>query len=1079
MAGIVLVGWVAFEQLPVSALPEVDYPTIQIMTFYPGGNPDVMASSVTAPLERQFGQVPGLLQMTSTSSDGCSVITLEFNLSLNIDVAEQEVQQSINASGTFLPADLPVPPIYAKVNPADTPILTLALYSDAVPLSKVEDLADTRLAPKISQLPGVGLVSISGGQKPAVRIEANPTELASYGLNLEDVRNAITAANVNQAKGNFDGPRQAYQIGANDQLLSSADYAPMIIAYRNGAPVRLKDVASITDDIENARQAAWMNDTRAVIVNIQRQPGANIIGVVDRIKLLLPTLTSTLPSSMQVKILTDRTTTIRASVADVEFELMLTIGLVVMVIFVFLRNVPATIIPSVAVPLSLIGTFGVMYLLGYSLNNLSLMALTISTGFVVDDAIVMIENISRYIEAGKRPLQAALMGSEQIGFTIVSLTVSLIAVLIPLLFMGDIVGRLFREFAITLAVTILVSAVVSLTLTPMMCAKILKHTPEHEQGRFFHASERAFEAIIALYGRTLSWVLRYQTITLLVAVATLAATILMFMKVPKGFFPIQDTGVIQGVSEAEQTISFQAMSDRQQALGKVILQDPAVESLSSFIGIDGTNTTLNTGRIQINLKPLEVRKMSASDVIRRLQPEVAQVTGITLYMQPVQDLTVEDRVSRTQFQYTMEDPNSDELNSYVAQMLVGLRKLPELRDVASDQQTGGLRAKVVFDRDTASRLGITPSVIDNTLYDAYGQRQVSTMFTQLNQYHVVLEVKRDFKQDPLDLKNLFIRSAAGSSTGGTGVVSGGTTATAGFGPSSASVAAATAGQALGASTSTSAGSGPSPAAVVFANGNQVPLSAFTHLEQVSVPITVNHLGQFPVVTLSFNLAPGASLGDAVDQVNRVKEDLHMPASIVTAFQGTAAAFQNSLANEWILILAALITVYIVLGVLYESYIHPITILSTLPSAGVGALMALYFTGNDFSVIALIGIILLIGIVKKNGIMMIDFALDAERHQGMEPQQAIYQACLLRFRPIMMTTMAALLGGLPLALGTGVGSELRRPLGITMVGGLIFSQMLTLYTTPVIYLWFDRLAHRFGSAQHAAHEGPTPEMATGD
>ncbi len=1072
MVGILLVGLVAYKQLPVSALPEVDYPTIQVITFYPGASPDVMASAVTAPLERQFGQVPGLQQMTSTSSDGSSVITLEFNLSLNIDIAEQEVQQSINASGTYLPADLPTPPLYSKTNPADTPILTLALTSKTLQLSKVEDLADTRLAPKISQLPGVGLVSISGGQKPAVRIRANPTSLASYGLNLEDLRSALIAANVNQAKGNFDGAHQAYTIGANDQLLSSSDYAPLVIAFKNGAPVNLTDVATVTDDAENLRQAAWMNEVPAVIMNIQRQPGANIISVVDRIKNLLPILKGTLPSSIQVDILTERTVTIRASVDDVQFEMLLTIGLVILVIFLFLRSFSATIIPSVAVPLSLVGTFAVMYLLGYSLNNLTLMALTISTGFVVDDAIVMIENIMRYIEEGEKPMEAALKGSEQIGFTIVSLTISLIAVLIPLLFMGDIVGRLFREFAVTLAVTILVSAVVSLTLTPMMCAKLLKHTPPEKQGRFYRTSEHIFESVIAFYGKTLKWVLRFQTVTLLVAVATLGLTVLMFYRIPKGFFPIQDTGVIQGVSEAGQTISFAAMSARQQALTKVILQDPAVDNLSSFIGIDGTNTTLNSGRILINLKPLAERKANASDVIRRLQPELEKVAGITLFMQPVQDLTVEDRVSRTQFTYTLEDPNASELSVFAPQMLDKLRQLPELRDLASDQQVLGLRTNLVYDRNTASRLGITPAMIDNTLYDAFGQRQVSTMFTQLNQYHVVLEVEPGFQQDPRDLRNLYIRSSTLSSSGSTGVVAGGSSSSVSASPSASSSVVASAPTSSSSSTASSAvfGSTASASSLVFPNGSQVPMSAFTRVEQTTVPITVNHQGQFPVVTLSFNLAPDASLGDAVNAVNKVKDELHMPASIQAEFQGTAEAFQTSLASEPVLILAALVTVYIVLGVLYESYIHPITILSTLPSAGVGALLALTLTGNDFSVVALIGIVLLIGIVKKNGIMMIDFALDAERKEGMPAEEAIYQACLLRFRPIMMTTMAALLGGLPLALGTGVGSELRHPLGITMVGGLILSQALTLYTTPVIYLFFDRLAKRF-TKPHAESEGP--------
>jgi multidrug efflux pump len=1042
MLGIVLAGSVAYKQLSVSALPEVDYPTIQVITFYPGASPDVMASSITAPLERQFGQVPGLQQMTSTSSDGSSVITLQFTLSLSIDVAEQEVQQAINAAGTFLPSDLPVPPVYAKTNPADTPILTLALSSKTDPLSRVEDLADTRLAPKISQLSGVGLVSISGGQKPAVRIQVNPTLLASFGINLEDLRTAIVAANVNQAKGNFDGAHQSYQIGANDQLLSSDDYRPLIVAYRNGAPVKLSKVADVIDDVENVRQAAWMNDVPAVIVNIRRQPGANIIQVVDRVKGLLPTLTSTLPQSIQVSILTDRTNTIRASVEDVKFELMLTIGLVVMVIFLFLRNLKATIIPSVAVPLSLVGTFGVMYMLGYSLNNLTLMALTISTGFVVDDAIVMIENITRYIEQGEAPLRAALRGAEQIGFTIISLTISLTATLIPLLFMGDIVGRLFREFAVTLAVTILVSAIVSLTLTPMMCSRLLKHQLHSEQGRLYRASERAFEAVIALYGRILRFVLRWQTATLLVALGTLALTCYQFYTIPKGFFPIQDTGAIQGVSEAAQTVSFPEMSALQQRLSKVILTDPAVESLSSFIGIDGTNTTLNSGRILINLKPLEERKVNATEVIRRLQPSLAGVPGITLFMQPVQDLSVEDRVSRTQFQYTMEDPNTDELNTYAPLMLAKLRERRELTDVASDQQVEGFRAKLVLDRDTAARMGITPSMVDQTLYDAYGQREVSTIFTQLNQYHVVLEVKQPFQQNPGDLRSLFVRTGSGSAGTASGLVAGG----------SASAAAAAPG-----STTTSAGSIASASA--FPMGGQVPLRAFTKMEYQAAPITVNHQGQFPVVTLSFNLAPGVSLGSAVTAVNQVKQQIGLPPSIQADFQGMAKAFQASLSNEGMLILAALVTVYIVLGVLYESYIHPATILSTLPSASVGALLALNVCHNDFSVISVIGIVLLIGIVGKNGIMMIDFALEAERKEGMRPIEAIYQACLLRFRPIMMTTMAALLGAVPLALGAGTGSELRRPLGITMIGGLLISQMLTLFTTPVIYLFFDRLARR--------------------
>jgi len=1083
MAAILLTGFVAFLQLPVSALPEVDYPTIQIITFYPGASPDVVASSVTAPLERQFGQVPGLNQMTSTSSDGSSVIVLQFSLDLSIDVAEQEVQQAINSAQTYLPADLPTPPLYSKTNPADTPILTLALTSDTVPLSQVEDLADTRLVQKISQLPGVGLVSISGGQKPAVRIQVNPTALSHYGINLEDVRTAIQQTSLDLAKGNFDGPRQDYQIQANDQLLTSKDFKPVVIAYRNGAPVLLSDVANIIDSAENVRQAAWMNTTPAVIVNIQRQPGANIIQVVDRITKLMPVLQQTLPASVKVSVLTDRTVTIRASVKDVEFELMLTIALVVMVIFLFLRSLSATVIPSIAVPVSLVGTFGVMYLAGYSLNNLTLMALTIATGFVVDDAIVMIENIVRFLEEGDTPLEAALKGSEQIGFTIVSLTISLIAVLIPLLFMGDIVGRLFREFAITLSVTILVSAVVSLTLTPMMCAKLLRHKAESQRGRFYEASERAFQRVIDFYGRTLQWVLQRQTATLFVALGTLILTIILYILIPKGFFPVQDTGIIQGISEAPQSISFESMSQRQQELARVILKDPAVESLSSFIGVDGTNTTLNSGRIQINLKPLEERRINASDVIRRLQPELDKVDGITLYMQPVQDLTVEDRVSRTQFQYTLEDPDANELNRWTQRFVERLKQLPELRDVATDQQTSGLAASLVIDRQTASRLGISPQMIDQTLYDAFGQRQVSTLYTQLNQYHVVLETMPDFQKDPAKLQDIYVRSAATSQPPSGSSAASGSSAT----PSNSSSGVNSNGVVtVGSSNSASNTSGPTgtnsnantgssnPAAVTALNGSAVPLSAFTHFESRTAPLSVNHQGQFPVVTISFNLAPNASLGEATKAIEKVQKEIKMPLSIQSAFQGTAASFQASLSNEPLLILAALITVYIVLGVLYESYIHPITILSTLPSAGVGAILALMITGQELSVVALIGIILLIGIVKKNGIMMIDFALEAERKEGKEPTEAIYQACLLRFRPIMMTTMAALLAGLPLALGTGIGAELRRPLGISMVGGLIFSQILTLYTTPVIYIFFDRIAMRLkGSRASATSGGPVP------
>ena len=960
MAAILLVGIVAYKQLPVSALPEVDYPTMQIVTFYPGASPEVTASAITAPLERQLGEVPGLNQMRSTSSEGASVITLQFALSLNIDVAEQEVQAAINAAQTFLPSDLPLPPIYSKTNPADAPILTLALTAKNMPLQQLEDYADTRLAQKIAQLSGVGAVTISGGQKPAVRIQVNPAQLASYSLGMEDLRTALSATSLDAAKGSFDGPRQDFQINANDQLLTAKDYEDVVVAYKNNAPVTLRAVATVVDGIENEKLAAWRNETPAVIVNIQRQPGANIIQVVDRINALLPKLKNTIPAAINVATLSDRTITVRASVEDVEVELLICIALVVMVIFVFLRNLAATFIPSVAVPLSLVGTFAAMYMLGYSLNNLTLMALTISTGFVVDDAIVMIENIMRYVEEGERPLQAALKGAEQIGFTIISLTVSLIAVLIPLLFMGDITGRLFREFAVTLAVTIIISAVVSLTLTPMLCAKLLRHKEKGTEGKLYKWSENVFESIIAFYGRTLEVVLRFRVITLLVAAATLALTIYLYTIIPKGFFPVQDTGEIQGVSEADQGVSFAEMTQLQQRLAGVILKDPAVDSLSSFIGVDGTNTTLNSGRIQINLKPIEQRDGNATDIIRRLQPELAKIEGITLYMQPVQDLTVEDIVSRTEFQYSLEDPNADELNAYAAKFTERLKELPQLADVANDLQTNGKAMSLTIDRQTAGRLGITPSIIDNTLYDAFGQRQISTLFTQLNQYHVILEVPPAFRINPIDLQNIYLRSTTGA---------------------------------------------------------PVPMSAFTSYKPTSIPILVSHIGQFPATTISFNLAPNASLGEAVDAIKEIEKEMPTPPAMQASFQGTAQAFIASLTNEPLLILAALVTVYIVLGVLYESYIHPITILSTLPSAGVGALLALMVCRQELTVVAIIGIVLLIGIVKKNAIMMIDFALEAERKEGKSPYDSIYQACLLRFRPIMMTTMAALLGAVPLAFGT--------------------------------------------------------------
>jgi len=1072
MAAILLVGIVAWTQLPVSALPQVDYPTIQVLTFYPGASPDVVATTITAPLERQFGQMQGLSQMTSTSAGGVSVIVLQFSLSLSLDVAEEEVQSSINGGQTFLPSDLPVPPVYNKTNPADAPVLTLAISSDSMPLSEVEDMVDTRLAPKLSQLAGVGLVSISGGQKPAVRIQVNPVALASHGLNMEDVRTALVQSSVNSAKGNFDGPRQDYQIDANDQINTASDYQNVVIAYSNGAPVFVKDIANVVNGVENTKQAAWMGMTDspsgptltpAVILNIQRQPGANTITVVNSIQKILPQLEANLPASIKVTTMTDMTTSIQASVHHVWYELLLTIVLVVVVIFFFLRSLRATIIPFVAVPLSLIGTFAVMYLLGYSLDNLSLMALTISTGFVVDDAIVMIENITRFLEEGMPPMEAALTGAGQIGFTIVSLTVSLIAVLIPLLFMGDVVGRLFREFAVTLAVTIVISAVVSLTLTPMMCSRILRHIPKDREGRFYRVSENAVNKLIAFYGRGLKVVLRHQTATLLVALATLVLTVVIYIFIPKGFFPVQDTGEIQGISQASQSISFDAMSLKQRELAQIILQDPAVESLSSFIGADGINTTLNSGRLSINLKPVEQR-ISASDVIRRLQHSLQKIQGIQIYMEPVQAITVDDRVSRTQYQYTLVDPDIDELNAWADKFVAEMKKLPELEDVATDQQTGAKAVQLDIDRVTASRLGIAPTTIDNTLYDAYGQREISTLYTQLNQYHVVLEVAPEWQLNPDKLGDLYIQASSSSGATGTGATtsfSSSASASAGSNATTTSVRYTPSSQVVTAPARVVGG--PSGSAVTpnssAAGANAIPLAALAKMSNTTEALSVNRQGQFPAVTVSFNLAPRASLGTAISDIEKLVKNLHFPATLQSDFQGTAASFHNSSSNEALLILAALVTVYIVLGVLYESFIHPITILSTLPSAGVGALLALILFGQDLNAIGIIGIILLIGIVNKNGILIVDFALEAERGRGKNSTDAIYEASLLRFRPIMMTTLAALLAGVPLAVGGGLGAELRRPLGIAMIGGLILSQMLTLFTTPVIYIFFDRIGQR--------------------
>jgi multidrug efflux pump len=1019
MVAILIVGAMAYLQLPLSALPEVAYPTIQVQTFYPGASPEVITSAITAPLEKQFGQMPGLSQMSSTSSAGASVITLQFTLSLAIDVAEQEVQAAISAGQNLLPQDLPAPPIYAKVNPADAPVLILGITSKTMALTDVEDLVDTRIAQKISQVKGVGVVSISGGQRPAVRVVANPRAMAAYGINLDDLRTTINNANQNGPKGTLDGPVNAYTLNTNDQIRSADDYGNVVVAYKNGAPVRLKDVATLVSGAENSKLGGWMNSIPALILNVQRQPGANVVDVVDRIQAMLPALQADMPAGVDVALLTDRTTTIRASVKDVEFELALAVVLVVFVIWLFLRNIPATIIPSLSVPLSLIGTFAVMYLANFSLNNLSLMALTIATGFVVDDAIVMIENISRYIEAGESPLEAALKGAGQIGFTIISLTVSLIAVLIPLLFMQDVVGRLFREFAVTLAVTILISAVVSLTLVPMMCAKLLKHRPQNEPSQT--DSGKWFSAVVDWYGQRLTWVLDHQRLTLWVALGTLVLTALLYVLIPKGFFPDQDTGLIQGVSEATESISYGAMAQRQQALAAAILKDPDVLSLSSFIGVDGNNVTLNSGRYLINLKPRSDRSTTVTDVIRRLRSETADVTGITVYMQPVQDLTLDNTISRTQYQFTLESADATALSTWAPKLVTALNQLPDLADVVSNQEDNGLAVYVTIDRDSAARLGISVGTVDNALYDAFGQRIVSTIFTQSNQYRVIMEADPASYRSVDSLASIYVPSAG---------------------------------------------------------GGQVPLSAIAKVDVQTRPILINHLAQFPATTVSFNLAPNASLGAAVSAIENTERTLGLPGSIHTTFQGAALAFRSNLSNELLLLVAAVLVMYIVLGVLYESFIHPITILSTLPSAGIGALLALMLFGDDLTIIALIGIILLIGIVKKNAILMIDFAVVAQRDEGLSPRDAIYKACLLRFRPILMTTVAAIFGALPLMFGTGTGSELRHPLGVSIVGGLMVSQVLTLFTTPVIYLAFDRIAARMrGRSPSAEPDAPLVEGST--